>query len=68
MQCFFPPGTVGLIAHHPQLNAKYQLLGASILCTVSEHTTVPFRVLNPHPCPVIIHSDTTLGSIDLDFQ
>ena len=48
VQCSFPPGTVGLITPHPQLNSKYQLLGASILCTVSEHTTVPFRVLSPH--------------------
>ena len=64
VQCSFPPGTVGLITPHPQLNSKYQLLGASILCTVSEHTTVPFRVLNPHLCPVVIHPDTTLGSID----
>ena len=64
MQCSSPSGTVGLITPHPQLNSKYQLLGASILCTVSEHATVPFRVLNPHPCPVVIHPDTTLGSID----
>ena len=39
-------------------------MGTSILCTVSEHATVPFRVLNPHPCPVVIRPDTTLGSID----
>ena len=41
VQCSSPQGTVGLITPHPQLNSKYQLLGASILCTVSE--TIPFH-------------------------
>ena len=55
VHCSSSPGTVGLITPHPQLNSKYQLLGANILCTASEHSTVPFRVLNPHPSPVVIH-------------
>ena len=46
VQCSSPQGNVGLITPHPQLNSKYQLLGASILCTVSENNTLPFRVLN----------------------
>ena len=35
VHCSSSPGTVGLITPHPQLNSKYQLLGANSLCTVS---------------------------------
>ena len=66
VRCPSHAGKVGLLTPAPQLFQKYQLLAASILCTVSPACTVPFRILNPHPYEVLLYPNMTLG--DFDFS
>ena len=39
-------------------------MASNILCIVSENQTFPFRILNPHLFPVLLHPKTTIGTID----
>ena len=66
--CSFSPGSIGLISPHPQLITKYRLMAGDILYTVSENQTLPFRILNPHPFPVLLHSKTTLGTTNCSVE
>ena len=64
VRCPSHAGTVGLLTPSHQLFQKYQLLAASILCTVSPSCTVPFRILNPHPYELLLYPNMTLGDFD----
>ena len=67
ISCRLPKHTVGLISPASQLRDKYQLSGAhsNSLVQVSDHNTVPFRILNPHPFAILLYSNTVLGEIEI---
>ena len=65
VSCLLPKHTVGLISPASQLRDKYQLLAAHSLVQVSDHNTVPFRILNHHPFAILLYPNTVLGEIEI---
>ena len=54
-----------MISPASQLRYKYQLLAAHSLVQVSDHNTVPFCILNPHPFAILLYPNTVLGEIEI---
>ena len=65
ISCLLPKHTVGLISPALQLRDRYQLLAAHSLVQVSDHNTVPFRILNPHPFAILLYPNTVLGETEI---
>ena len=64
ISCDQLPGTQGLVTPAQQLQNKYKLAGAHLLCSVSPTKTIPFRILNPNPYAVVLYPNTTLGEFE----
>ena len=64
ISCHQLPGTQGLVTPAQQLQNKYKLAGAHLLCSVSPTKTIPFRILNPNPYAVVLYPNTTLGEFE----
>ena len=65
ISCLLPKKTVGLISPASQRHDKYQLLAVHSLVQVSDHNTVPFRILNLHPFAIFLYPNTILGVIEI---
>lgn len=57
-----PTGIQGYVEPDERLASRLQVIGATVLASISQEKTVPFRVINPTSTPVTIYRNTTLGA------